>query len=429
MNFNFKSVIGQFQKNLIVFGINRKYFASLLTFTTGVSTIYISEILMSTKNGTSFTYSLIITLGSIGLAIYTFIVESLERVKKQNEHLDVTPYGYEENILSNIILDEHHCDSGYDIYEHNGEYYVMSFSINKLLYETAFNISLKMTGSFSLASEVESIVPFAVKKAFDRKSFLFNGKLIRMIDDFTQSGLSNQSCIRIQKTSYFQGLFTNEVVYNRIKNMSTIHDEIFEGYKLSYKHDNEGKYKLLSLKDSYCANYLGGSTLAITKDKYIIITKNPPGADVNSSKMVPSGSGSTDKKDYIIGDTYGSLVTRTMERELREECNLDNNIRMKSIVIGYARLLNRGGKPDFFGLTYVDCKKDAISASRKEIREMGDYSHDFISFSNSGDILMALGEYIEKNDKLISLQLKVTFRILEDFCMKNVDVWSQLITD
>lgn len=430
MGFNIKGLIGQFQKNLIVFGINKKYITSMVTLITGLVTIPISEFIMPIGDKSNFKYSLIIGLASVGLTIYTFIDETMELINKQNQYLDVTPFNFRNEIFSKVYLSKNLKDSGYDLYAYKGEHYIMSLDVNRLLLEKSPSIDLKMDGSFTLAREVESIVPLAVKKAFEKKSFLFNGKLIRMIDDFTLEGLEETRCIRIQKTTYFHTLCTNEVVYRRIKDISTMdQDNIFEGYKLLYDKTKEGGYSIINLKDNYCANHLGGSTLAITNDNYIVLTKNPGKSDINSDKMVPSGSGSTDFKDYVSGDTYGSLVTRTLERELREECNIKLNTEMNTMVIGYARLLNRGGKPDFFGITYLNCSKKEISASRKEIREMGEYCHEFIKFDSTADIVNVLGQYIEDNYDGISLQLKIMHQILEDFIKRGIDVWSKVMED
>lgn len=52
---------------------------------------------------------------------------------------------------------------------------------------------------------------------------------------------------------------------------------------------------------------------------------------------------------------FGAFLTRAMERELMEESHLSQAQIRKTVVCGYIRLLNRGGKPDFFGFTFLNC--------------------------------------------------------------------------
>ena len=54
---------------------------------------------------------------------------------------------------------------------------------------------------------------------------------------------------------------------------------------------------------------------------------------------------------------FGAFLSRAMERELAEESHLPPSCFKETIVCGYIRLLNRGGKPDFFGITLLSCNK------------------------------------------------------------------------
>ena len=62
----------------------------------------------------------------------------------------------------------------------------------------------------------------------------------------------------------------------------------------------------------------------------------------------------------LEGLTFQQLIIDTINRELSEENRFyAKNIisigdKVKAKVIGLARLLNRGAKPDFFEITYID---------------------------------------------------------------------------
>lgn len=70
----------------------------------------------------------------------------------------------------------------------------------------------------------------------------------------------------------------------------------------------------------------------------------------------------------LEGLTFQQLITDTINRELSEENGFYSESiapiadKVKTKVIGLARLLDRGGKPDFFGITYIDVKAEVFSA-------------------------------------------------------------------
>jgi hypothetical protein len=94
--------------------------------------------------------------------------------------------------------------------------------------------------------------------------------------------------------------------------------------------------------------------------------------------LAPSGSGSLDWEDLSSSNAADilSLVLYGAERELREECSLDEytddhgrrwpSIDSKVIVMGFARMLHRAGKPEFFCLGYIAETSDRIIERRPE---------------------------------------------------------------
>lgn len=83
----------------------------------------------------------------------------------------------------------------------------------------------------------------------------------------------------------------------------------------------------------------------------------------NKGRYAPSGSGSVGYRDYVqMKDApfLQNVVVYAAERELREECAISREIRLDTVVIWYARLLERGGKPDFIRLTFVAATVDQV---------------------------------------------------------------------
>ncbi len=162
--------------------------------------------------------------------------------------------------------------------------------------------------------------------------------------------------------------------------------------------DNDGQ--LFDLDYSSCANYIGASTIAITKDDYIIIGQQGDHSKANPGRYAPSGSGSVNYSDLKVSRNFNSLLINAMEREFSEENNCSpEKDSIKTILIGYCRLIERGGKPDFFGITRINKNLSELSISNK--------------FSEKG---IAKNSIMIKIDPVLGLG-----RSLEGFCQQHIE--------
>src|SRR5690606_28384422 len=120
--------------------------------------------------------------------------------------------------------------------------------------------------------------------------------------------------------------------------------------------------RIPDIKGSNMANHVGISTLAVTRDGQLLVWNQDGRAQHSRNQLAPTGSGSCDWKDFEAtrgageGNTLMQVVLRAMERELREESSLQGvaDARITSRVLGYFRWMNRGGKPEFVGISRVD---------------------------------------------------------------------------
>ena len=107
--------------------------------------------------------------------------------------------------------------------------------------------------------------------------------------------------------------------------------------------------------------------------------------DVNGSRFVPSASGSLDLKDYVKLKNkkqfhFKDLLKIGMLRELSEESylNVDENMIINDLnltvqnfkMLGFARLVSKAGKPDFFGKLEVK-----INSTNDIIRILENYDN------------------------------------------------------
>jgi hypothetical protein len=99
-----------------------------------------------------------------------------------------------------------------------------------------------------------------------------------------------------------------------------------------------------------------------------------------------------------------------MQRELWEE-NGGNSLN-KSIdevgntkVLGFFRWIDRGGKPEFIGITKLNCNVDDLKANSEELQDLSNRSdRDLLLIESIDELIKVLKELKEDNDQ-ISLPL------------------------
>ena len=198
-----------------------------------------------------------------------------------------------------------------------------------------------------------------LQKARREKRIVFDSGKVRLQNDLALSNSGKTIEIKVQPTSYLHGFWTNEAAMLDLKQESST---VFQGDSL-YMLENT----VSALIDSQCANSIGVSTLLIGYGSKLPLVTQSARSAVSNSKIAPSGSGSMDLEDIRKDDLdFNEVVCRAAERELIEEMGLPSGIKLKSQVIGYCRLLSRGGKPEFFCVTWLESEIQNNQLSRIE---------------------------------------------------------------
>ena len=273
-------------------------------------------------------------------------------------------------IQKHIVSNDLYQKNGYKWYEYKDEKYEMSDEVNNFLVKSNFGKKIKFTVDkkmFKIPEASLKNLDYKIKERVDKNLIIFNGHLVRLGTDIVND---DNLVIKMQKTDYFSNIATNDSIYEISKNYTDINYSL-DGYQFSVDGsidmDKEKEVKLLNLSTSYCANIIGISTLAITKDRKIIVLVQGSG-EINTSKLVPSGSGSAEFCNIKKFNNFNDYLCHEMHREMLEEVQVSkvnfkilNNTRYdirnytaKTYLIGYCRLLERGGKPDFFGITELN---------------------------------------------------------------------------
>jgi 8-oxo-dGTP pyrophosphatase MutT (NUDIX family) len=122
----------------------------------------------------------------------------------------------------------------------------------------------------------------------------------------------------------------------------------------------------VTLAESDLADCVGISTVAFTSDKELVLTSQTDRNIASGDLLAPSGSGSLDRHDLgAHNDILQRVVRHAMERELREETGIRPDDIRSTEIIGFARWLDRGAKPEFFGITklYITAKPQSTGHS------------------------------------------------------------------
>lgn len=214
----------------------------------------------------------------------------------------------------------------------------------------------------------------------------------------------------IQRTSYYASVCSNElaglVVAPKDEPKST--QDLFSTVRRTHTG------VLYDLDDSELSNHLGGGTLALTPGGKLLLSKQGRLAAVAAGLLAPAGAGSLDWSDQRGAQSFGALVKRGLERELREECSLQPQHIVRTIVLGMARDLARGGKPDFYAITLLDGRAAALQP-RVHAGEIGLVDHhDSIALAAGSvqELRQQLEDWLSRQREHCSLALVMNLRLL-----------------
>ena len=272
---------------------------------------------------------------------------------------------------------------------------------------------------FKVSKKIKDIAPFILSKKI-KGGICINNSKIRLKSDI----FSDSKRVKLEKTNYYTGECTNESACMKI--VSQTNDEaVFNGYNLWIS--NEIIRGLNKGSDNKCANYIGVSTLVLTSDHQLIILRQSENSAQSMGLLAPSGSGSAEEEDRKEDKKdFSTFIKNAMEREFCQECNLDlKNIEyINTKLIGYARILDRGGKPEFFGFTVIE---DELSELEIPANELSFGIKIYKELLNISKIKRFLSDYINKNKNDLSFPLYLNIIFLKEFIENKPDEFEIMI--
>lgn len=285
---------------------------------------------------------------------------------------------------------------------------LFSRTVNGYLWDNDIRLKTKPAKSEQLNKFIkknkETLLPFLQYKYFEAKKddkLLFNEKKLSLGSDIN-FGTETAS---VYQSNYFNSLLTNEIascVMER-KDGTIIYNAT------NYYPCNTVSHTLATLqplKVSRMSNHIGVSTLAITRDNYLVIRKQSSRNQQNNNLLVPTGSGScdwTDRKETLI-----ETLVEAMNRELTEENKLGVDGRSsisQTKVTGFYRWVERGGKPEFTGITKLNMDIEDLEVDTEELVDLSNKSLHTDILVKSIDTLKEVLEEVSSRKEHISLPL------------------------
>lgn len=300
--------------------------------------------------------SALISIFGFLISSTSILIESKKRKSIDQKHLLV-----KSTVLKkpNLTLDSVLLRNGFQIFGNGSSATIQSKELNAYL-ANGGRIEVEQKTQYWTSSEdiPQEWRSKLLSDARNEKRILFNSKKVRLINEPLLTGSAIPK-VKIQPTFYLEGFWTNEAANFDLKNESRT---VFSGSSFYLDSDT-----VMSLERSQCANLIGISTLLIGQNSRLPLVRQSHRSAVSKALIAPSGSGSMDIEDFQEAETdFNQVICRAAERELREEMGISPEVRVCSQVIGFTRTLGRGGKPEFFCVTWVESDLNSIGLSRAE---------------------------------------------------------------
>lgn len=327
-------------------------------------------------------------------AFGVFIIMTNDKIISKN-HM----YKKDADVEKLFDLDTSGIYGDYAIKSWKKNYFIYSPVVNNLI-EKKENPVLILNKKFELNKNLKKIAPFVLNEFSKVKNTrIFENKL-RLVDDITVGSLIENTDIRLQQTDYFSGLCSNEVC----------------GWDIFYKGDNREIFQgksvianrnlIINLIDSPCANIIEINSLLLTADGKLLIKKQSNSYAYNFEQFIPTVSKSINMKQLNKDKTLQALIKDFIDYEIARDSRYSSE-NFSHFLVGYTRLLNRGGKPEFFAVSKTHLSSDEIIASNKEFFPLLDLG---LMVKSKSELNKMLG-HILKQDSYYNFSFQLYFLV------------------
>jgi 8-oxo-dGTP pyrophosphatase MutT (NUDIX family) len=226
-------------------------------------------------------------------------------------------------------------------------------AIDRVLIERDLTFTVA-AGAYRLPPRLRATAPHVLARS-NRHRVVFNGALVGLRGD----PLPGTAELTLHHARFYDLMCSNEVCKFRITDRTT-------GAELDLRREllADADGRLRTLRESKLSDPIGVSTVAITTDGVLLLVRQSRRNLASAGLLAPSGSGSLEPRDLNGASSLQHAVCQSMERELREETGLRTDQVVSTRVVGFARWMDRGAKPEFFGVTTLAGTADELQLTR-----------------------------------------------------------------
>jgi hypothetical protein len=300
---------------------------------------------------------LVLSLVALILGLGVFIIDAMAARRMWSRFKCV-------NLLSLFPTDKvelplGYQDSTYLAFEGRGTMLVHS-EADRILQGGPLPIKLDPT-PYDLPNELRDIAPLALRTIRSGR-VIFNGRILGLRDDLLPGVTSKSRPLRLMESTYFMQACSGELCQFKIVDQITE-----EEMEVRLRELVAPSGRLVTLSESRLANNIGISTVAFTSDGSLLMVHQSESNVASPRLYAPSGSGSLHPNDLkVVGEdsSLQDLLAYGMEREMSEETGISTSDIINTKVVGFGRWLERGAKPEFFGLTRLKITSRVASEAK-----------------------------------------------------------------
>lgn len=234
---------------------------------------------------------------------------------------------------------------------------LVSQPMDKSLWDKAFHVSVTPE-PYQLPAHLRTTAPHVLPLRA-RGRVLFNGPVMGMRGEPLPPDGASPTPIRLHRARFFDAVCSNELCTLRITNRDT-GDE----YDLRKEELVSASGRLRTLAESELCDVIGVSTIAFTSDDKLVVVTQTSRNSASALLLAPSGSGSLEPKDLGAENLLHTTVRAGMERELCEETGVERGEILDTRLVGFARWMERGAKPEFLGLSRLSISSETLRSRR-----------------------------------------------------------------
>lgn len=174
---------------------------------------------------------------------------------------------------------------------------------------------------------------------------------VRIVTELAAFDTSTLARVQLQRTTYFRSILTNDLASFDIHNGDAVS---FHGIDPCRDPSDIEALRLADMGKSRASNHLGVSVLALTSDWVLVVLMQGRRSNRGSRQLVSTGSGSMDWREVEAGKGFMELAYASAMREMREEFTRSVGPVRRAHLLGMARALSRGGKPEICFLVHLE---------------------------------------------------------------------------